>query len=128
MPKFGKTLLKLLLLITLVVEPVTFSYAMAGIGHHHGANSSMTAEHGLHCQSSKSHDMSMPDDSSHQQNHKVKKAMDDCCSTPACGPAAVSTFVLPISEVFIETYLPLNVSWTGIVLPSETKPPRSLLD
>lgn len=120
-------MLKLLLLITLVVEPVTFSYAMAGMGYHHGANNFMAAEYGQHCQSSMSHDMSTQDDSSHQQHHKVKKALDDCCSTPACGPAAVSTFVLPISERFTETYLPFNVSRTGIVLPSETKPPRSLL-
>jgi len=127
MPKFGKTLLKLLLLITLVVEPVMFSYAMAGMGHHHGANNSMAAEYGLHFQSSMSHDMAMPDDSSHQQHDKVKTAMNDCCSTPACCPAVVSGFVLPVNDVFSETYLPLNVSWAGIVLPSEIKPPRSLL-
>jgi hypothetical protein len=127
MAKYGNTLLKLLLLITMVVEPVMFTYAMAGMGHHNGADNSMAAEFGLHCQSSISHDMCMADDSSQQQHDNAKKVMDDCCSTPACGPAAVSNLILPISEAFSETYLPLNISRAGIVLPSEIKPPRSLL-
>jgi len=119
--------LKFLLLVTLVVEPVMFSYAMAGMGHHHDANNSMTAEFGLHFQSSMSHDISTPDNALHQQRHKVKKVMDDCCSSPACCAAVVSTFVLPDNEFLYESYLPFNMFWKGIVLPSETKPPRSLL-
>jgi len=104
-----------------------FSYAMAGMEHYHDANNSMAAEHGLHFQSSMSHDMSMPDDALHQQHHKVKKVMADCCSTPVCCPAVVSSFVLPVSKVHSETYLPFNALWTDIVLPSEAKPPRSLI-
>lgn len=121
-----KTVLKLLLLITMVVEPVLLSYAMAGGTYPHGGAAVM--EKG--CNSvSMSHDMDMDDDES--SGHRTpgdgySTGHDNCCSTPACGMAVLPIFFIPAIERHSQHFASFDLFWDGVILSSEAKPPRSL--
>jgi len=118
-----KTVLNLLLLVTLVTEPAAFSYAMAGMDHDHHQCASMAADEaeGHHTM----HKVMAPT-MDHADNHKA--FTDDCCGDAACchGMMVISfDFTIDRSgEYFAQSsFLP----WEGVALSSETKPPRHLL-
>lgn len=124
MPKIGTTVLKLLLLITMVVEPVLLSYAMAGVMHHQGG-AVMAMETGAD-QGAMSHDMKGCDSATQQGQHDGDGGHDNCCSTPACGAAVLLDFVLPATDIASHYFASCDSAWEGVILPSATKPPRSL--
>ena len=131
MPNPIKTLLKLLLLVTMVVEPVLLSYTMAGVGHQHsgfGMTSELKQEHGAEHSSSSHHSMHMMHDTAaHHVNMEDSGEMENCCATPACAAAAMQSLSILDAEIHTPMYTALHVSWKAIVLPSDTKPPRQLL-
>jgi len=117
----GKTIIKLLL-ITMVIQPVAFSYAMASMDHgHHHTHSSVFDHAGDYAVD----DGMAPEH--HHDDHDGKGGTDSCCLTPACSPASVmcvfETPILPSSN-YIEATI---TSLISIYLPAEIKPPRSLL-
>lgn len=126
MPKIGKTILKLLLVITMLIEPAVFSYAMAGGGHSHDGSAVMAPAHDSH-HASMSPGADEVHKSSGQNQVDGNGFLDNCCSAPACGAAMPSGFGSPISETPSRHYISFVISWEGVVLPSEIKPPRNLL-
>ncbi len=106
-------LLKLLLVITLMIQPVMLSYAMASMDHSQ-----------QHVAASVDHHI-MGEMSDHQASLDDNSALDDCCSSAACCPAALivaSELVRSIPSVqFTRDYIS---SWPAVDLPAEIRPPR----
>lgn len=118
----GKSISKLLLIITMVIQPVMFSYAMASMDHSHQAPSSLaheqTGDHAMNEGMADTHD---------QNAHEGDSALDNCCNTAACSPASVMSVItvpyVPKSQYIVSAASTLR----SIDLPTEIKPPRSLL-
>jgi len=113
----AKTSLTFLLLTTLVIQPVMFSYAMASMSHHDGhmmMNTSHQMDHGA------MHDHTMSSDTDEQSS-----VLDNCCASPACAGAPLSSFDLSITRHITPYTLTSSHFWSGIIIPSEIKPPRS---
>ncbi|MCF6280743.1 MAG: hypothetical protein L3J28_00805 [Candidatus Polarisedimenticolaceae bacterium] len=111
----GKSMTKLLLIITLMFQPVMLSYAMASMVHSHQQATSSMDHHTLH----KMGDQHASDADASDN------ILDDCCNSAACCPAAtiVATEIARSapSTLFIHFYSP---SWPVIDLSAEIKPPR----
>ena len=116
-----------MLIVTMVVQPVALSYAMAGMDHaQHMAAAVMvvenhTAEHGNH---------DIAGMAAKQLDHATQgdemSAMNDCCNSAACCPAAVLEIsVLSHQPTGLYSFV-THSSWEVIALPAEVKPPRPL--
>ncbi len=126
-----KTTLKILLIIAMVIQPVLVSYAMADMlgSHHQAAAVTGQAAEGSITNSDASAQAQHSDLS---QNNSPNiggdaNASDECCNSAHCCPAAVvDVDVMPHgqSPVF---FTPFLLSWQGINLSAEIRPPRSLL-
>jgi hypothetical protein len=119
-----KKLIQLMLIVTMVVQPVALSYAMAGMDHSQHMSASVivmehhTDEHAAHGMAAKQLDDATQGDGA--------SAMNDCCNSAACCPAAVL-------EISVLSHQPTGLysfsthsSWEGIALSAEVKPPRPL--
>lgn len=107
-------LLKLLLAITLVFQPVVLSYAMASMDH---AHQQVVASMDHHV---------MGEMSDHHASFDGSNNMlDDCCSSATCCPAAMvvaNELARSIPRVqFTRDYIS---SWPVVDLPAEIRPPR----
>ena len=122
MRQIRKISLNLTLVIIMIIQPVMFSYAMANMHHnHHGAietahnydqHHSAVFEHGNHA--------------GHEQNSESDSdVMTNCCASPACSGAIISSFSSHPPEVPFEHLSAINTSQKGVVLAADTKPPRS---
>jgi len=122
-------LLKLLLIAIMVLQPVVSAYAMATMDHNpHGAASQAMPDHGM-------------DHGAMQQamdEDALSISMEDCCdSNTAClmagcpmSACSAMLFMNAISALKIEIALAVPAyqpSWAGVSLPTEIRPPRSLL-
>lgn len=118
----GKVI-KLLMIITMVVQPVVVSYAMAAMNHsQHQATAVVEQGHDGH--HAMMHQGMSP--MQHQDNDDMS-AMNDCCNSAACCPAAVvEIVVMPYNSESDFSISPYTVR-DGIDLPAEIKPPRPLL-
>jgi len=115
-----------MLIVTMVVQPVALSYAMAGMDHSQHMAASVivmdnhTDEHTAHSMggmAAKQLDATQGDGMS---------AMNDCCNSAACCPAAVLEIsVLPHQPTGLYSFT-THASWEAIALPAEIKPPRPL--
>lgn len=112
----GKTIVKILLMITLVIQPVLLSYAMASGGHHHMGQAMEAHHHGM----TEMHDQA--DHAAHDEDQT--SFFDNCCTTPACAAAAFSEITAVALEYCSLTYRPNTLSFIGVTLPSDRKPPR----
>lgn len=120
----GTRLLKLLLIIAMVMQPVVVSYAMAGMGlgmdhtKHQASSTVEKSHHGDHVMDGAI--SSVPQ----QDQDDGTETMNDCCNSAACCPAAaVDLAVIPhASNAFFST-IP-HSSWEGVEPPAEIKPPR----
>ena len=115
--------IKLLLIITMVVQPVMASYAMAAMNHsqHQAATVVEQGHEGHHAM----HQGMTP--MQQQQDDDDMSAMNDCCNSAACCPAAVvEIVVMPCNSDSDFSISPYTVR-DGIDLPAEIKPPRPLL-
>lgn len=107
-----------LLIITMMIQPALFSHAMASMEH--GSAATQMQGDDLH---HASHDTG-----SDHFTHDGKQpgtTVDNCCHTPACGPALVVDVVLVLQPP--RTFYPRVVdhSLYGIDLPVSIKPPRT---
>jgi len=113
---------KLLLIITMVIQPVTFSYAMASMDLSHDLSSLAPGHDGDHAMNENMVD-------THDQNvhQEGGSGFDNCCYTAVCSPASMvnATTVphVPNSQYIVSIAPALK----SIDLPTEIKPPRSLL-
>jgi hypothetical protein len=119
----GKRGLKLLLIITMVVQPVAFSYVMAGMDHsYHQISGSLEQSHHGH------HAMNGDVSPVQQQDHDSGAGtLNDCCNNAMCCAAitvdAEVALLVPSSAYSLSP----SSSWEGIDLPTEFRPPRSFL-
>lgn len=123
----GKNILGLLLVITMVIQPVAFSYAMtgmvSGMDHsQHQASASVEKNHNGH------HVMDESRSTVQQQAHDDgAEMMTDCCNSAACCPAAVVDLaVVQHTSATLFSFFS-RPSWVGVEPPAEIKPPRTLL-
>jgi len=117
----GKIIIKLLLVITMVIQPVSFSYAMASMSQGDHAQYSASNHAGDHIANDAMAEV--PD----HNDHKAGSGTDNCCLTLACSPASVMDAfdILQVSSSgYIEATASLLIS---IDVPAEIKPPRDLL-
>ena len=114
-------MLRLVLVAIMVIQPVMFSYAMADVNHNH--RSVIVSEQ------SYSHYHVLSEHQSHgdyQQSDDTHSA-NNCCASPACSGAVVSTMVLHSSPVPSECLSEINMLGDSAVLFAESKPPRQFL-
>ena len=120
---------KLLLVIIMMIQPTMFSYAMAsmsfGMDHsqHQTSVSTEMSHGGLH---SMGGDVA---DAQHQ-NHGDSANPDmsnDCCNSAMCCPAAVVDVYATLDGKSSTFSASTNLSWEGVNLPTEIKPPRRFL-
>ena len=105
--------IKLLLIITIMIQPVTFSCAMASEDHGHHENYTM------------SESMAGPHD---QNTHEGDSTPDNCCYTAVCNPMASIMNIVTVPHAPNSLYVALGpFSVKSVDLPTEIKPPRSLL-
>lgn len=108
----------LLLVITMVIQPALFSHAMASMNH----GTAQMQSHDMH---PVSHDDYGSDHSSH--DGKAHGAtVDNCCHTPACGPALMADVVVALQP--LRPFYPRVVDHAlyDVDLPVSIKPPRVL--
>ena len=116
-------LLRLLLIAIMVLQPAVSAYAMTAMDHNPGDASSTTI-----------HDHEMDHGAmQHTMDENASSAsVEDCCaSNAACLMATCSAalFMGAISVLKIEITLVVpayQLSWTGISLSTEIRPPRLL--
>lgn len=117
----GKIALKLLLIIAMVIQPVAISHAMAGMNHsQHQTMSADMQSYDEH------HGMRHAALDIQREAHETEddSLMNDCCNTSACCPAA-AVGITSLEHTPAPVYLVLrHISWEGVILLSETKPPK----
>jgi hypothetical protein len=120
----GKTVFKLLLIITMVIQPVAVSYAMASMNHaSQSAAASGKAGH-EQCHMT-NHELA---DTQHDSHGSTGNSdMGDCCHAAGCCPVAVLAIdsTLEISTPSFSAQF--STTWGNVILPSEVKPPRRFL-
>jgi len=131
----GKITLKLLLIIVMVIQPVLVSYAMAGMldSHHQALAVAGQAGEGSIANS----DASAP---AHyagwvQNDNPINESgvdgdsntNGDCCNSAQCCPAAVVDVDVLLHAQNPIFFTPFLLSWEGVSLSTEIRPPRSLL-
>jgi len=116
----GKVVTILVLIVTMVIQPVLLSYAMAGMDH--GRRYSVTkVQYQVDHHVNHARNILIAD---HQTNNDSGGVQDDCCYSTACSPAAllVSAVTSEITNFLFP--LPLDSSAEGIHLPVKLKPPQ----
>ncbi len=122
----GKIVFKLVLMIIMVIQPVAVTHAMASMDYSHHRTASVSADmhHDEHHQMM-NHEQ-MDGHIGHQESSDNNSDMNDCCNTSACCPAAIFE-IMTLEHIQAPEYSAhLHTSWKGVILPSETKPPRRL--
>ena len=115
-----KIIFKLLLIITMVIQPVAITHAMASMDH---------SQHQTSFANKQSHEMhqDVPDAQHDSHESSDNSDMNNCYNSAACCPAALvgmsNLEQMPAPEY--SAYL--HTSWEGVILPSKIKPPQSLL-
>ena len=125
----AKMVFQLLLMLTLVIQPVMTAYAMASMPVSMQHTGSAAVQEREAC-----HSMKQTVADTHHGAHQMadddataNADMGDCCHSGACCSFAVFDVV---SFGFIPSpafSAQLPISWGSVVLSSEFKPPRTLL-
>jgi len=124
MSKKNLTLLKILLIAIMVFQPAVSAYAMATMDHSPSSAISQTTP-----------DHKMDHGAMHQAMNEEASpvSMDECCASNATCSMMSCSVALPqnaISMAMVETtsvVLAYQISWAGISLPTEIRPPRNTL-
>jgi len=125
-------LLKLLLIAIMVLQPVGAAFSMSMMSHHLSAAFDMDHRAGMMEHDDRQH----AGEQAAQLDHAGLNAdadTDDCCASSAACPMASCGAVLfmnPISipkTEMVSTYSSIDLSWGGVLLPTEIRPPRSHL-
>ena len=120
----AKIVFKLLLIVTMVIQPVAITHAMASMGHSQYQASFVSEQsHDGH------HEMhqDVPDVQHDSHESSDNSDMNNCCNSAACCPAALVDITTLERMPAPEYSTHLHISWEGVILPSEIKPPQSLL-
>jgi len=132
----GKILLKLMLIAILAIQPVVFSYAMAGMHHSQHQNTTelttaMSLHDNQHEKQHKDHHSALHNTVSPDQvmNHassddKHGGMLDNCCDTAACGVATIGYIHLVLPQFHFEYVLITHLPMTSADLTTEVRPPR----
>ena len=120
----GKTIFRLLPIVTMVILHVATSYAMASMDHsqHQDLVSAEQQSRGGH--HAMSEDVS---DIQHQNDDDSAETLNDFCNGTVCCPAIVGNIDKMLHTPNSMFFVSLHLSWEGIDLPAEIKPPQSLL-
>lgn len=118
-----KVVFQFLLIMTMVVQPVALTYAMAGVDHSKHHQSPVVAEHGHDDHHGMHHDLM----SAHGHEYGDGSVMSDCCDTSACCPAVLIDTVAAEPLPILIYPIHLHTAWQAVILPSEMKPPRRFL-
>lgn len=114
----AKTTLKLLLIITMVMQPMAFTYAMACTDHsHRPASISAGHSHDEH------HATNDNVSDAQQQHHDGAGVLVDCSDSAVCYAAVVvdaEAIVYVPNTAISASY---SSSWEGVDLPTEIRPP-----
>jgi hypothetical protein len=124
----GKMVFKLLLIVTLAIQPIANTYAMASMSHSQPANATTSEQlhSGHHVMSQ--YDLKQDVSEVHHDNHDHANNGDinDCCDTSACCPAAIVDIYF-LDQVPTPSYSAhFHNSLEGVILPSEIKPPQRI--
>ncbi len=125
-------LLRLLLIAVMVLQPTVGAYAMTAMNHSPGdAAVPAMQDHKMN------HDamhQSMDDEAALSASMKMEGCCtsDEACTMAACPMSACSTTLFPnaisVSKITITLSTPAyQLSWAGISLPTEPRPPRTPL-
>ena len=118
----AKIVFKLLLIVTMVIQPVAITHAMASMDHsQHQASFANKQSHDGH------HVMNQDIPDAQHDESTGNSDMNNCCNTAACCPAALVDITTLERTPVPEYSTHLHISWEGVILPSEIKPPQSLL-
>lgn len=120
----GKVVFQLLLILTLVFQPVMTAYAMASMPVLMQHDSAASKQGHDACHTMKQ----AMSDSQHDDFQGLGNSdMSDCCYSGACCSIAVfdATGLIFIPSLAFSAQLP--VFWGDVILSSEFKPPRYLL-
>ena len=102
--------MKVLLIITLVIQPVTFAYSMMDMD---GQTATMSVTH----EGSAHEDVS-------DAAHDHASMLDNCCDTPACSPASITQAMLVQSVRYATSVVSLDTAMKSIEPASVIKPPQ----
>ncbi len=122
-------LLRLLLIAIMVLQPVVSAYAMAAMDHNPGDAAS---------QAMQDHEMDHGVMQQAMDEDALSTSMEDCCTSNAACLMAACPMTACSAALFMDTISALKIeitsvvpayqlSWAGISLPTEIRPPRSLL-
>jgi len=115
-----KTILKLLLAIIMVVQPVSFSYAMASMTLSHHAITPVSSHNEQHPMN----DVMLVSDE--QSTHKGGGESGKCCQSTVCSPASVASVATVGCKSKSQRIMSVVITLKSIDLPTEIKPPRNL--
>ncbi len=114
-------MLQWLLIITMMIQPALFSHAMASMDHGHA-----TPQIYIHEMDSMSNGVDHDASSGHHlhDGDPLGTMVDNCCHTPACGPALIVGVVLMLQPSRFFYFHASHHSLYGVDLPVSIKPPR----
>jgi hypothetical protein len=110
--------IKLLLVVTLTIQPVALSYAMVGMDHLHQQDSSSMSYQSMEMDETTSAHLAASDAA------KSDTLSAECCDNSACSPAIISVVEIKCSvphRTFTNDY---SHSWEAVSPPTEIRPPR----
>jgi len=113
-------LLRLLLVIVMVIQPLQSAFAMSGMA---SGDEPVTVS-AVGEPSCVYHVASDDGDATHHSLDSDHGTLDDCCSTPACHAVGLVPFVPVLRPAVAHSHPLFETSMQGITLPAERKPPR----
>ncbi len=114
-------LLRLLLVIVMVIQPLQSAVAMSGMA---SVDEPVTVS-AVGEPSCVYHLASDDGDATHHSLGSDHGMLDDCCSTPACHAVGLVPFVPVLRPAVAHSHPLFETSMQGITLPAERKPPRA---
>jgi len=124
MSRKSLTLLRILLIAIMVIQPAVSAYAMAAMSHSPNSTPSQAMP-----------DHKMGHGAAHQATDEETSSvsMENCCASNAtcsmmsCNVALLQNITLAVTSETTSVVLAYQVAWVGISLPTEIKPPRNTL-
>ena len=122
-------MLQWLLIITMMIQPALFSHAMASMDHGYAAAQTqiqIQIQIQIHEMDPMNNDVGHDASSGHHAHDGMPlgTTVDNCCHTPACGPALIVDVVLMLQPSRSFYSRALYHSLYGVDLPVSIKPPR----
>ncbi len=128
-------LLRLLLIAVMVLQPTVGAYAMTAMNHNPGDAAAPAMQDHKMNHDAMHQGMDMDESALSSASMKMEEGCctsDEACTMAACPMSACSTTLFPntisVSKITITLSTPVyQLSWAGISLPTEPRPPRTPL-